>query len=43
MPVFKPDITVLTPEPVIESGSIVQFPEGKPSKTILPVAVEQFG
>ena len=34
---------MLAPLAVNDSGLIVQFPDGKPFKTMLPVAVKQFG
>ena len=38
MPADKPEIVLLAPVPAIAPGLIVQFPVGKPLKTILPVA-----
>lgn len=43
MPVLKSDMIMLPPVPEIEPGLIVQLPEGKPSNTTFPVAVEQLG
>ena len=39
----KPDKVVLTVEPAIAPGLIVQSPAGNPLKTTLPVAVAQVG
>lgn len=39
----KPETVVLRPVPAIAPGLIVQFPEGKPLNTTLPVATEQVG
>jgi hypothetical protein len=43
VPAFKPDIVVLTVEPGIAPGLIVQVPVGSPLKTTLPVATAQVG
>lgn len=38
-----PDRLVLFPVPVIAPGFTVQFPAGKPERTILPVPISQVG
>jgi hypothetical protein len=43
VPAVRPLIVVLAPVPFIAPGLIVQFPEGKPFRTTLPVASEQVG
>jgi hypothetical protein len=43
VPAFKPDIVVLTVEPGIAPGFIVQVPVGSPLNTTLPVANAQVG
>lgn len=43
VPANIPDIVVLAVFPVIEPGFTVQFPAGKPFKTILPVETEHPG
>jgi len=43
MPVASPEMVVLEVFPFIAPGLIVQFPEGKPFKTTLPVASEHVG
>ena len=43
VPAVKPDIVLLMPLPAIPPGLMVQFPEGKSVKIMLPVATEQFG
>ena len=37
------DIVILAPEPAIVPGLIVQFPDGKPVNSTLPVATAQVG
>ena len=39
----NPEIVVLTPDPVIAPGFIVQFPVGNPFKITLPVVTVQVG
>ena len=43
MPVANPEIVWLEPDPDIEPGLIVQFPDGKPFNITLPVATEHVG
>ena len=43
MPGIKPEIVVVTPDPVIPPGLIVQFPEGKLPNVTLPVATMHEG
>ena len=43
MPGNKPEIVVVTPDPVIPPGLIVQLPEGKPINVMLPVATVHEG
>jgi hypothetical protein len=43
VPVAKPDIVVLAVFPVINPGLIVQFPDGNPFNTTLPVDTMQVG
>lgn len=43
MPGAIPEIVILAPVPAIAPGLIVQFPEGKPLKTTLPVGTVQVG
>ena len=43
MPGTKPEMVVVTPDPVIPPGLIVQFPEGKPINVILPVSTVHEG
>ena len=43
MPAVKPDIVVLAVEPVIAPGLMVQFPDGNPLNTTLPVATAHVG
>jgi len=43
VPVAKPDIVVLVPDPDIAPGLIVHVPAGRPVKKTLPVATEQEG
>ena len=43
VPAFKPDIVVLTVDPGIAPGLIVQVPVGSPLNATLPVANAQVG
>lgn len=43
VPASSPDIVVLAPVPLIDPGLIVQFPEGKPLNSTLPVETEHVG
>ena len=43
VPVVKPEIVVLVPDPEILPGLIVQLPDGKPFSTTLPVETVQVG
>jgi len=43
VPVAKPDIVVLVPDPEIAPGLIVQLPAGNPVNKTLPVATEHEG
>ena len=43
MPAANEDIVIVTPVPAIAPGLIVQFPEGNPVRTTLPVARAQVG
>jgi hypothetical protein len=43
VPVANPEIVWLEPDPDIEPGLIVQFPDGKPFNITLPVATEHVG
>ena len=43
VPAASNEIVVLVPEPVIDPGFIVQFPEGNPLNITLPVATAHVG
>lgn len=43
MPGINAEIVVLVPVPLIVPGLIIQLPEGKPVKIILPVPVVHVG
>ena len=43
VPAARPEIVVLRPVPAIAPGLIVQFPEGNPLNTTLPVETAQVG
>jgi len=43
VPAARPEIVVLKPVPAIAPGLMVQFPDGKPLNTTLPVATAQVG
>lgn len=43
VPAIRFDKVLLVPVPAIAPGFIVQFPEGKPFTTTLPVAIAQVG
>jgi len=43
VPGNKPGIIIPDPDPVMDPGLMVQFPDGKPPSSTLPVAISQVG